>query len=60
MRENGEAFQLIDVREPYEAERCTLGGTLVHLGDVLDRLAEIQGVMCPWWYTARAAAAPVR
>jgi len=42
MREGGEAFQLVDVREAYEAERCTLGGTLIPLGDVLDRMAEIR------------------
>lgn len=42
MKEAGEAFQLIDVREPYEAERCSLGGTLIPLGEVLDRLSEIR------------------
>lgn len=42
MRREGAAFQLIDVREPYEAERCTLGGTLIPMGELLDRLEEIR------------------
>ncbi|MFT3885458.1 MAG: rhodanese-like domain-containing protein [Flavobacteriales bacterium] len=42
MRDAHEDFQLIDVREPYEAEACTIGGTLIPLGEVVDRLAEIR------------------
>ncbi|MCC6400112.1 MAG: rhodanese-like domain-containing protein [Flavobacteriales bacterium] len=42
MRRDGTAFQLLDVREPYEAERCTLGGMLIPMGDLLDRLNEIR------------------
>lgn len=42
MLREGSQFQLIDVREPYEAERCTLGGTLIPMGDLLDRLNEIR------------------
>jgi adenylyltransferase/sulfurtransferase len=42
MQDAGEAFQLIDVREPYEAERCTLGGTLIPMGEIVDRLSEIR------------------
>ncbi|MBV6405105.1 MAG: hypothetical protein IT228_15105 [Flavobacteriales bacterium] len=42
MRRSGVAFQLIDVREPYEAERCSLGGTLIPLGEILERLDEIR------------------
>jgi adenylyltransferase/sulfurtransferase len=42
MQEAGEPFQLIDVREPYEAERCTLGGTLIPMGEIVDRLSEIR------------------
>jgi len=38
----GEPFQLIDVREPYEAEICSIGGTLIPMGEVLERLAEIR------------------
>lgn len=42
MRESGEPFQLIDVREPYEAQICSIGGTLIPMGDVLGRLDEIR------------------
>lgn len=36
-----EDFQLIDVREPYEAEICTLGGELMPVGSILDHADEI-------------------
>jgi rhodanese-related sulfurtransferase len=42
MKDAGEAFQLIDVREPYEAELCSIGGTLIPMGEVVDRVAEIR------------------
>ena len=29
MQDAKERFLLIDVREPYEAERCSIGGTLI-------------------------------
>jgi adenylyltransferase/sulfurtransferase len=41
MQDKGEAFTLIDVREPYEAEICHINGTLIPMGEVLDRLSEI-------------------
>ena len=41
MRAANERFLLIDVREPYEAERCNIGGTLIPMGEVVDRVAEI-------------------
>ena len=41
MQEQNERFVLIDVREPYEAERCTIGGKLIPMGEVVDRIAEI-------------------
>ncbi len=42
MREGGLPFQLIDLREPYEAERCSLGGTLIPMGDILERSNELR------------------
>ena len=42
MQDAGETFQLIDVREPYEAERCTLGGTLIPMGEIVERVGEIR------------------
>ena len=42
MKEAGEAFQLIDVREPYEAEICTIGGTLIPMGEIVARVGEIK------------------
>jgi len=34
MRESGEVFQLIDVREPYEYEIANLGGELIPLAQL--------------------------
>ena len=42
MKDAHEEFQLVDVREPYEAEACTIGGTLIPLGEVLERRNEIR------------------
>lgn len=38
----GASFQLIDVREPYEAEICTIGGKLIPMGEVIERLEEVR------------------
>jgi hypothetical protein len=42
MKNAGTFFQLIDVREPYEAEVCSLGGTLIPMGEIVERLAEVR------------------
>jgi sulfur-carrier protein adenylyltransferase/sulfurtransferase len=42
MQDANEAFQLIDVREPYEAERCTLGGELLPMGEIVNHLEKIR------------------
>jgi rhodanese-related sulfurtransferase len=42
MKDAGEVFQLIDVREPYEAEQCNIHGTLIPMGEVVDRVSEIR------------------
>ena len=36
MKDSGEDFQLIDVREPYEFDICNLGGELMPMGTILD------------------------
>lgn len=41
MRDNKEDFQLIDVREAYEADICTIGGELIPMGDVMDNVEKI-------------------
>jgi rhodanese-related sulfurtransferase len=41
MQDAKEAFQLIDVREPYEAERCSIGGKLMPMGEIVEHLNEI-------------------
>lgn len=41
MQDKGESFTLIDVREPYEAEICHINGSLIPMGEVLNRLQEI-------------------
>jgi sulfur-carrier protein adenylyltransferase/sulfurtransferase len=42
LRESGAPHQLIDVREDYEAEVCSIGGTLIPMGEVLERRNEIR------------------
>jgi len=42
MRDAGEVFQLIDVREPYEAELASIGGELIPMGELLDNLDRIR------------------
>ena len=41
MQDAQEAFLLIDVREPYEAERCNIGGKLLPMGEIIDHINEI-------------------
>jgi adenylyltransferase/sulfurtransferase len=41
MIDNNEDFQLIDVREPHEAEICQIGGELIPMGEVMDNLDRI-------------------
>jgi len=40
--ESGEAINLIDVREDYEYEADNIGGLLIPLGDLPNRLSEIE------------------
>lgn len=42
MMDNGEDFQLIDVREEYEYEWANLGGELIPLGSIVDNLNKIK------------------
>lgn len=37
----GEVFQLIDVREPHEADIATIGGELIPMGDILGQTDKI-------------------
>ena len=39
--DKGQQFQLVDVREPYEYEIANLGGVLIPLGNLEERLGEI-------------------
>jgi rhodanese-related sulfurtransferase len=39
--DNQEDFQLIDVREPFENETCTLNALLIPMGELTARFAEI-------------------
>lgn len=41
MKDSGEDFQLIDVRETYEFDICNLGGELIPMGTILDNAARI-------------------
>jgi adenylyltransferase/sulfurtransferase len=42
MQDAGETYQLIDVREGYEVEICSLGAEHIPMGDILDRASEIK------------------
>ena len=42
MRESGADFQLVDVREPYENEICTLDGILIPMSEVPDNVSQIE------------------
>ncbi|MFB6259021.1 MAG: rhodanese-like domain-containing protein [Flavobacteriales bacterium] len=39
--DNGEAIKVIDVREPDEAEICTIGAELIPMGSIMDRVEEL-------------------
>lgn len=41
MKDSGEDFQLIDVREPYEYDICNLGGELMPAGNILSFAPQI-------------------
>ena len=40
--DNNEDFQLIDVREESEYDACNLNGTLIPMGEIFDRINEIE------------------
>ena len=42
MQKKGEAFQLIDVREPHEYEEANLDAELIPLGQVKDQVDQIK------------------
>ena len=42
MKDAGEEFQLIDVREAYEVEICSIGAEHIPMGEILDRASEIK------------------
>ena len=41
-KKNEVAHQLIDIREQYEIEICSIGGTHIPMGEVVMRVAEIR------------------
>ena len=41
MRDNGESFQLIDVREPHEADIAAIGGELIPMGQIVNEADKI-------------------
>ena len=41
MRDNGEDFQLVDVREPNEFKICSLGGDEIPMSQIMTRYKEI-------------------
>lgn len=42
MKDSKKAFQLIDVREPWEVEICSIGGEHIPMGEILERAYEIK------------------
>lgn len=41
-KDDATVFQLIDVREPYEAEICSIGGQLIPMGELISRIDELR------------------
>lgn len=41
-REQGREHQLVDVREPYEAQLCNIGGELIPMGEIVERVSELR------------------
>lgn len=41
MRDGGEQFKLLDVREPYEVEICSIGGHPLPMSQLVDRIDEV-------------------
>jgi len=41
LREDGTSFVLVDVRESHEREICEIGGDLIPLGTLADRIGEL-------------------
>jgi len=41
-KRNGVDHQLIDVREQYEVETCSIGGIPIPMGEIVERLSEIR------------------
>lgn len=41
-KDGSKAFQLVDVREPYEAELCSIGGDLIPMGELVSRIGELR------------------
>jgi sulfur-carrier protein adenylyltransferase/sulfurtransferase len=42
MRDSGVPHQLVDLREPYEAELCSIGGTLIPMAEIVERCNELR------------------
>ncbi len=42
MREEKESFQLIDVREPWEVDVCSIDGEHIPMGEILTRSNELK------------------
>ena len=40
-QDSNEEFQLIDVREPYEIDICSIDGESIPMGEVMNRVGEI-------------------
>lgn len=58
MRDNNESFQLIDVREPHEADIATIGAELIPMGQIVneaDRIAKDKPVIIHCRSGARSA-----
>jgi rhodanese-related sulfurtransferase len=41
-RKDGKPHQLVDIRELYEVETCTIGGAHIPMGEILQRLDELR------------------
>lgn len=39
--QDGQEFEIIDVREPYEYQSCNIGSIHIPMGEICDRIAEL-------------------
>lgn len=42
LKDDNKSFQLVDVREPWEVEICSIGGETIPMGEIVSRVDELK------------------